>query len=91
MRTIWKYDLKPINGPQVVKIPYNAGPVNCRHVEFQGEDLRIWVEVDTEEEPKPYTFLVYGTGWDIPDDSNIAWFGTATLGDLVWHVFVESP
>ena len=91
MRSVWKYPLEMKAEPQVIEIPYDSGYFNWRHVDFQGEQLCVWVEVDTEAKVHPYSFQVFGTGWEIPDLPRLGWLGTASLRGYVWHVFVESP
>jgi hypothetical protein len=47
----------------------------------------IWVELDKDRE-KVFSlqFVVYGTGFDIPDNPGI-YLDTLFEGALVWHVY----
>lgn len=87
MRSVWKYVLEIIDGPQRREIPYVGGPVPA-HVHEQRGEVCVWAEVDTELTPMPYEFYVIGTGHPAPEGAD--YIGTAHThgGQLIWHIFV---
>lgn len=84
MLTIWKYRVAT---KTVLQIPKGGRVLS---VDEQNGDIYIWVLANPNAEKEDRTFLVYGTGHDIPD--NPMWFvGTVQLmgGKLVFHIFEE--
>jgi len=81
-RTIWKYQLRLGPGPQEIQMP---GGAEVLHVAFQGETLRMWVQVYPDALIDLRVFEVQPTGWAIEDVRHHV--GTAMDGDAVWHVF----
>jgi len=57
MKTIYKYTIVP----QKEDISLPSGAVVLA-VSFQGEDLCLWAEVDTEAELETRYFRIFGTG-----------------------------
>jgi hypothetical protein len=55
------------------------------HVGQQHGSVIIWARIDPEAETFERTFLIVGTGQDIPD--GYCYHGTVQIGDFVWHVF----
>ena len=84
MKTAWKFILQP---KTTVEIPDGA---KILHIAQQREYLCMWALVDPEQPKVKRTFIVYGTGHDMPDDPG-EFVGTALMdgGSLVFHVFEE--
>lgn len=93
MRTIHKYtvNLKDLdqNGRVLVDMPIGASvlSVGRQHDDF---NVKIWVEVYTENRNAPREFYFIGTGRPFPDGiMSINYVGTVQLhdGDLMLHVY----
>jgi len=88
MRKIFKYDISVNDRVNTLKMPKLAEVV---HVEVQipqdPTTVQMWAIVEPDTELIERTFVVVGTGHDIPDN-NIIYRGTAICygGQLVWHV-----
>lgn len=93
MKTIYKYPIYPTRS-QILKIPFGARILSVQVVENQPV---IYALVDSEKEPVPFTFFVFGTGWDLEEGKtwgsglplSIHYVGTFQQPEekLVWHVF----
>lgn len=81
-RTIWKYNL-PFQERGSVKIPYGY---RILHFGTQFAMPTIWVEVDPTQSLDDMEYAIFGTGWDIPDDS-WGYVGSWMDGGFVWHVY----
>jgi hypothetical protein len=56
----------------------------------QGGVLRLWAEVNPDEEPtQSYLIAVVGTGQLAPDHRAWGYVGTAVTNPYVWHVYVQ--
>ncbi len=86
MRSIWKYEFEITAIVQSWDMPKGAAPV---HVEMQGRHLCMWVDVETEAERDERTFVIIGTGREVPADAG--YVGTAQHGSEVWHLFEVVP
>lgn len=83
METIYKYQLEPIPGQQVIKIPFGFEILS---VQNQDEKITIWAKVN-KNTPEQYCFAIYGTGHALRN-INQQYIGTVKMGNgLVWHVF----
>lgn len=58
-------------------------------VDFQGDDLCLWAEVDTENNMVVRNFHVFGTGQKIPYNMGVdfEYVDTAFIGNLVFHIY----
>lgn len=57
-------------------------------VAFQGEDLCLWLKVNTDNPETTRDFCIYGTGWEFDKEDSYVWYvGTAFIDNLVFHVF----
>lgn len=81
MKTIWKFPLRLIDGPQSVNIPEVA---SIMLVAEQDGGPCIWAIVDPEAQLAVRIFRVYGTGHPLGDD---VWVGSYPSAPFVWHVF----
>lgn len=83
MKSIWKFK---ITQPEV-EMPMGAKILT---VQSQHNVPTIWAIVNTEEDMKKRTFIVVGTGHEIPK-GKLNYIGTIQqmTGMLVWHVFEE--
>lgn len=77
MKTIYKYGLGEVQLPKGAKI---------LTVSHQNGNFVMWAEVDTERVPEHRTFVVFGTGWEMPD-VKMSYVGTIFEGAFVWHVY----
>ena len=96
MRTIWKFPLEFVNGPDGwlarVTMPRGATVVHFAHV-YRGPldngprkgEPTIWAEVDPTAPNERATFQIFGTGDDVPD----AAYHVATWDaePFVWHLY----
>lgn len=85
-QTVYKYCLGNKLGQEVtIKLPVGAKVIK---VAFQNEEIHIWVL--RHEEPRwleNRTFLVTGTGWNIPFPMEVIHLDSIFEDDFVWHVF----
>ena len=91
MKSVFKYKLEPKIGEsktEPVTMPVDA---KYLHVGFQGEDMYLWAEVDTDLCDVYHTFEVFGTGHEMSDESR-NFIGTAQLNNyqLVFHIYSNS-
>lgn len=84
MRTVWKYELSLVDGPQCRPMPRGATVLHARD---QYGDPCLWAEVDPSRTLVDRWFVVEGTGHPIEHDG--VYVGTAMShgGALVWHIF----
>ena len=80
MKTIWKYKIDVVDGPQIIDIPIDADIVKI-------EGGFFWAIVDTEIELEERIFFVHGTGHEITDSRCKYYIGTWFEGPFVWHLF----
>ena len=62
------------------------------HVQYQNDDLHVWLKVDVCAKPVKLQVLVIATGEEIPNTA-ITWMHIGTVVDkkqLVWHVFISA-
>lgn len=86
-RTVYKFLANPTTG-NVINCWVTATS-KFLHFDRQGDDLFIWMEVATNEEPTVRrTFSIKGTGW--PIESGLEHRGTILVGEFVWHLY-EHP
>jgi hypothetical protein len=89
MKTIFKYPLR-ITDMQPVMMPMGARPLA---VQFQGETLCLWAEVDDSRKLRQSRFVyIVGTGRprdDLPGDARHIATVQHPTEDFVWHVYVE--
>jgi hypothetical protein len=88
MKTIYKYDLgyRGIDSSKTIKMPDDS---ICLDVKLIGNDIYLWVLVDTEKPEIERRFTIVGTGWDLGDMPNHSdYLGTVvTIQKFVWHVY----
>lgn len=61
------------------------------HVGYQGQNVQLWAEVDTEEPDVERIFRVYGTGQPFADGEQGVHVATLMDGPFVWHIFEVTP
>lgn len=89
MKTVWKYTLEIVDGPQNIAMPTGAEILTAK--EQQGA-LCLWALAnDTSHQSSTIekrTFVVYGTGHRIREE-NAKYVGTVLTygGHFVWHIF----
>lgn len=87
MLTVYKYALARVTR-QTIALPKRAR-ILC--AEFQGNELFLWAQVDTNEPHRERYIHIYGTGHDMKDE-DLLYINTVHLQDIgmVYHVF-ENP
>jgi hypothetical protein len=88
VRTVWKYQLEWTADPQTLRIPYRSMVLLGPHIAVQHEKLCLWAEVETDDDPREYTFLIRGTGHEVPDSADYLGSALTEGGHFVWHVFL---
>lgn len=101
MRTIHKYPFREfyeVEGSSAkhtdLMLPEGAVVLD---VQLQHALITLWAEVDISKPNSKRTFVVYGTGWDMPDDIRSAMHGycdyISTVQDppYVWHIYEKMP
>jgi hypothetical protein len=86
MQTVWKYMLQ---SSSELDLPKEAQILS---VHEQGDNVCMWVLVDSEAEKEKRKFVVFGTGHEIPDHP-MKFIGTVHIrnGALVFHIFEIIP
>ena len=90
MKTIYKYDLAPINDRIQVGMP--KGAVILSVGSQSGAELVCWARVDTNEPKKIRQFRIVGTGHSLDNDdmARLEFISTVqTPSGLVWHVYEQ--
>lgn len=82
-KTIWKFTLARASLSPVT-MPIGA---EILHVGVQENDICFWAKVDPKAKTETRLFGIYGTGWDIPNDTESEYVGTVQQGSFVWHIF----
>ncbi len=86
MHTIWKFPLV-VTDRQNIRLPSLHRVLS---VQEQGDQIMMWVAVDTDASYVNETFVIVGTGYPIPDDIAIKdHVGSVQQGMFVWHVFQQ--
>lgn len=82
---IYKY---PINFPGYTTIKGHF--IQILDAQIQNNKLVVWAIVDNDEPEIEITFIVLGTGWNIPLDEYWQYFRTVQTdnGDYIWHIFI---
>lgn len=82
---VYKFPLQ-IQDEQTITMPAFPHYLILRWV--RGE-LCLYAVVNPDNSPTEHTFIIVGTGQDIPSDCPLIYLGTVTQRDevLVWHVF----
>ncbi len=87
MKTIYKYSIHPDNPRLEVALPEGALVV------FVGSQLtgvvNFWIEFTPDEKTYQRTFVLYGTGHDIPTNNH--YVGSVLDPPFVWHLYEENP
>lgn len=89
MKAIWKYQLE-VKDEQLLSLP--LGSV-IRSFGAQGDEIFVWVEVDTDATETYDTCLyIRGTGMPLPD-KDLDYITTVLMyqGALVWHIYTDTP
>jgi hypothetical protein len=85
MKTIYKYPIE-ITDEQEIKPPQFAKPLHVG-LDPQGQPC-IWLEVDTENDPKTMRIYVIGTGNPLPEYTAFH-AGSFVQSPFVWHVYTS--
>lgn len=88
-RRIYKYPLLklgtldfPEARSREIQMPKGAIP---RHLGIQDATIALWADVNPQAEPESRTFVLAGTGEEIPED--VIFVATVIAGAFVWHLF----
>lgn len=84
-RRIWKWELA-VTDEQHILMPRDP---EILAVAFQGEQLCVWAMVEPENNRKPYTFRIFGTGNRLPEQPWGTYLCTLQHPGMhfIWHVF----
>ena len=87
---VWKYTLTTDTKPQSIEVP---GGGSVLSIQFQGDELRVWMEVCPDDRHERRTFIVRGTGqqYMITEDHYEYHRATVHHGSGIWHVFEVEP
>lgn len=92
-RTIYKFHLDSKRNEISMPVGAKVLTVGSQTIaDSIAESIVIWADVNLKAETEQRTFLVYGTGWPLPEDApDIHYIGTALLykNRLVFHVYEE--
>lgn len=83
-RTIFKFPIELTDRPTIVPAPI----LEILDVEFQGNNLYVWAEVD-DGPSENFPFYVIGTGHPIPDEA-VDHVGTVHKNGFVWHIYTKA-
>ena len=83
-RQIFKFPIALSAEPTIVNSPI----VEILDVEFQGDNLCVWVEVD-DGPSEEFPFYIVGTGHPVPDEA-VDHIGTVHRSGYVWHVYTKA-
>lgn len=84
MTTVWKYQHDLLDGGDFATFEMPEG-AEVRHVGMQDGLVTLWAEVDAAAWSTPRTFVIGGTGHQIPEGAR--YVGTVHDGPFVWHIF----
>lgn len=84
MKTIYKYNIT--SDDCVINMPDST----ILTIQYQGDQLCLWAEVNPSSAVGPHHFRVFGTGHDIPSISR-KHLGTVQKDGYVWHVYEVWP
>lgn len=85
MKKIFKYTIQTPSQNPSVQLPVGA---KILKVGVQDDKIVFWAEVDTYNVIETKHFEVFGTGWELPEDSTLVYLGTVFMGEYVFHVYV---
>lgn len=87
MRTVHKFKLTG----KTTELPLSPNH-QVLHVAEQDEEVTIWIELYTDEEPVQWVLHVVGTGWEIDQKAETKHVGSCLMqSGLVWHVYEGIP
>lgn len=88
MKTIHKYRLNIVDGPQEIEIPSTNKILHVGEEPSPYSHISLWAEVADESSLRKRLFAIYGTGRTMDEDSIIAHLGTVQMSNgFVWHVY----
>ena len=87
MRRIYKYQVFE-NLPFELDLPAGSRVV---HVGLQQDNPQMWVEGDNEQPQEKHTFMIFGTGWDIPPQWQYISTYLSPGQNFVWHLYEKVP
>ena len=85
MKTIWKYTLKFRRTQEIIL----RKQAQILSVQYQADELCLWVLLDTDEVEETCRIHIIGTGFAI-DEKLDYHIGTVQQGSYVWHIFAEA-
>lgn len=85
MKTIYKYILPLLGGPQQIKLPQLH---NILAIQVQNREICMWAEVDTDSPLGVWRYEIIGTGWEIKYQGyDREYLETVQVGSFVWHIY----
>lgn len=88
-KVIWKFDLKPNEGDEMVVVVNMPVGAQVLTVQMQHDKPRLWALVDPEAPRADRRFQVVGTGHKFNPKPSAHYLGTFQMqsGAFVFHVF----
>ncbi len=85
---IFKYELPLIGEIMELKLPEGMAVCEVHH---QENKIYLWGMVDIHAPLETRQFVIFGTGWQIQNVSEMFYLKTVFMPDgLVWHIFEVS-
>lgn len=85
MKIIYKYKLS-LNS-SIIKLPRGSKVLKFSN---QGDDLFIWVLVDTDDTREvEVEYNIFGTGHEIRNVEGMKYFDSAFTDIFVWHLYID--
>lgn len=83
MKTVYKYVVETGRYEVNLQVPGYRKPL---HVGLDPAGVpSLWMEVDTNSVPVPFTIYIVGTGQEVPQGKQ--YIGSFVEGPYVWHVY----
>ncbi len=84
MIKIYKYPFGLLTGPAVtLDLPFGAIVLK---VAEQNEMITLWAEVDPELDTIKRTFIIRGTGHEVPE-GQLEYLDSVFIRGYVWHIY----
>ena len=88
-RRIYRYAIPLDAGPKVIRGPFVGDKVTALPSRTAPDQVDIWLETDSDRQPRERAFLIVGTGHPLPP--GFWWVATVPgVMGLIWHV-LEGP
>lgn len=73
-------------------VPYQTINIPCVNdkilsVQMQNGKICMWIPVLPGSDPTPHTFILVGTGDNVPEGDSVHYVGTVQVDEFVFHIF----